>query len=429
MKKKCNIVLTVMVVVLSFCMSAMAQETTESKQVFDYSAEKMLCEIVPSGGLSAEATENMRILGAPNEDDWSIGPEDAPLTIVEYSDFQCPYCRNASMSLIAYQKKHPDDVRLIYRHFPLSFHEKAVIAATAVNAAGDQGMFFDAADFLFDKQTEWSSLPDLNAFGEWLINNFKKFSDLDFEKWFLAFTDNDRINEVEKIYDEVVATGIVGGTPTIYVNFEQVNNISDEFLNKKLEEAKAANYDFSSCPDVVIEEGVKYQAVLETEVGDIHVDLYSDTAPFAVNNFKFLAENGWYENNDILKKQDGFMLQSGDPTNTMYGYPGYYFTTEFDESHLFDGVGFIGMANSGRNKNGGQFFITYDFHEYYTNRIKEDSEKIDIDETKIDEYVDEKILKFSKAYTVFGKVIEEDLELLNELEQGMKINNIYVYAN
>ena len=72
MKKKCNIVLTVMVVVLSFCMSAMAQEATESKQVFDYSAEKMLCEIVPSGGLSAEATENMRILGAPNEDDWSM---------------------------------------------------------------------------------------------------------------------------------------------------------------------------------------------------------------------------------------------------------------------------------------------------------------------------------------------------------------------
>ena len=428
MKNKVLFVVAIMAVIFSFCFPAFAQDEAENIYVFDYEADKMLCEIVPAGDLTDTARENMRILGAPNEDDWSIGPKNAPITIIEYSDFQCPYCRNASMSLIEYQKKHPEDVRLIYRHFPLSFHEKAVIAAVAVNAAGDQGMFFDAADFMFEKQNEWSSLNGLNEFAEWLVDNFKKFTDLDFEKWFLAFTDNDRIREVENLYDEVASTGIVGGTPTIFVNFEQTRDISPQFFDKKIEEAKANNHNFSSCPDVVIEKGVEYQAVLNTEVGDIHVDLYSDTAPLAVNNFKFLAENGWYENNNILKKQDGFMLQTGDKTNTMYGYPGYYFPTEFDASRLFDGYGYLGMANSGRNKNGSQFFITYDFHEYYTNRIKEDSESLQIDESKIDEYVDEKIWKFSKAYTVFGKVVDEDISLLEELEQGMKIYNIKVMA-
>ena len=114
-------------------------------------------------------------------------------------------------------------------------------------------------------------------------------------------TDNDRIREVENLYDEVASTGIVGGTPTIFVNFEQTRDISPQFFDKKIEEAKANNHNFSSCPDVVIEKGVEYQAVLNTEVGDIHVDLYSDTAPLAVNNFKFLAENGWYE----IRLRDG----------------------------------------------------------------------------------------------------------------------------
>ncbi len=393
---------------------------------FDYSASKMPCKMLPANGMSETALENMNILGAPNESDWSIGPEDAAITIIEYSDFQCPYCRNVSLSLIEYQEKHPDEVRLIYRHFPLSFHEKAVLAAVAANAAGDQGMFFDAAEFLFENQTEWSGLGDNQAFVAWLHEKFTNFSDLDSDKWLIAFSDNDRWQEAQDAYQQVVETGIIGGTPTVFVNFEQVNDISEQELDKKLAEAKMRVKGFASCPDIVISEGTEYQAVLETEVGDIHIDLFSDTAPMAVNNFKFLAESGWYENNEILKKQDGFMIQSGDPSNTMYGAPGYYFATEYDESRQFEGTGYLGMANSGRDKNGGQYFITYDFYQYYTDKIREDSAVLDIDESKIEEYVAEKIQKFSKAYTVFGKVIDEDLPLLDQLEEGMMIYSIKV---
>ncbi|MBQ6519607.1 MAG: peptidylprolyl isomerase [Anaerolineaceae bacterium] len=415
-----------LVTLLSVLAGAMAQEENEYK--FDYSDEKMLCEIVPVGGMSEEAKENMRILGAPTADDWSVGPENALITIIEYSDFQCPYCRNASLSLIDYQKKHPDQVRLIYRHFPLSFHEKAVLAATAVNAAGDQGMFFDAAEYLFTNQSEWTSLEDNNAFTTWLVEKFGQFSDLDFERWYLAFTDNDRLQEAQDTYRQVLETGIVGGTPTVFVDYIQVNDLSEERLDQELEEAKLKDFSYYSCPDIVIEEGKEYQAVLETEAGDIHVNLFADTAPLAVNNFKYLADNGWYDDNEILRKQDGFMMQTGDPSNTMYGYPGYYFPTEYDPSRTFDGAGFLGMANSGRNRNGSQFFITYDFREYYTERIREDSEALNIEESKINDYVAEKIQKFSKAYTVFGQVAEEDMPLVSKLEEGMKINKIIVSA-
>ena len=424
-KKIMLFVLAALTIMSSVFSGAYAQEDVV---FFDYSAEKMPCEVVSAEVLSPKALENIKILGKVTESDWQIGPEDAPLTIIEYSDFQCPYCSGASLRLMEYQSKHPDQVRLVYRHFPLSFHEKAVIAASAVNAAGDQGMFFDAAEYLFENQAEWSGLADNNAFSTWLIDKFSKFSDLDFNKWYLAFTDNDRVREVQDTYNQVLETGIIGGTPTIFVNYIQTTDISDEYLDKELQKLTLSNYAMKECPDVVIEEGKDNQAVIETEVGDIHVSLFSDTAPMAVNNFVFLAESGWYDNNEILKKQDGFMVQTGDPTNSMTGYPGYYFVTEYNENHLFDGAGYLGMANSGRDKNGSQFFITDDIKNYYVESLKENAAAMDISEDDVEEYASEKIVKFSKAYTLFGKVAEEDLDLIDRLNEGVLIKTIKITA-
>ncbi len=183
---------------------------------------------------NSEAKQNMRILGRVTDEDWSVGPEDAAITIIEYSDFQCPFCKDVSLFLIDYQNKHPEDVRLVYRHFPLNFHDKAVLAAAAANAAGDQGMFFAAADYLFENQSEWSMLGDIDAFTVWLIVKFQKFKGLDFDKWYLTFTDNERIAEVSALYDQVAATGIVTGTPTVFFNYIKVDDISSENLDKIL---------------------------------------------------------------------------------------------------------------------------------------------------------------------------------------------------
>lgn len=93
----------------------------------------------------------------PN-DAWTKGAsESARFTIVEFSDFQCPACAAAAPAVRTLVEQYPDDVRLIYRHFPLrSIHQHAVTAAKAAEAAGAQGKFWEMHDALFAQQSEWS---------------------------------------------------------------------------------------------------------------------------------------------------------------------------------------------------------------------------------------------------------------------------------
>ena len=98
-------------------------------------------------------------LGEISDADWAIGPEDAPLTILMYSDFQCPYCSLAGLALLEYQAAHADEVRYVYRHFPLPYHAKAPAAAYAANAAGkqDEALFFEVEHLLYEEQAAWAN--------------------------------------------------------------------------------------------------------------------------------------------------------------------------------------------------------------------------------------------------------------------------------
>jgi protein-disulfide isomerase len=89
----------------------------------------------------------------------AMGPLHAPLTLVEFSDFQCPACRVLSTSLKEIREKHPDDVRVVYRHFPLKSHGAAVPAALASECAAAQGRFEPFHDALFSKQDSVGILP------------------------------------------------------------------------------------------------------------------------------------------------------------------------------------------------------------------------------------------------------------------------------
>jgi cyclophilin family peptidyl-prolyl cis-trans isomerase len=108
-----------------------------------------------------------------------------------------------------------------------------------------------------------------------------------------------------------------------------------------------------------IDPNKSYEAVLKTEIGDIRVRLFSVQAPVTVNNFVFLAREGYYDNTTFHRVLPGFMAQGGDPTGTGAGGPGYTFKDEFDQDLQFDRAGLLAMANRGPNTNGGQFFITY----------------------------------------------------------------------
>lgn len=116
---------------------------------------------------------------------------------------------------------------------------------------------------------------------------------------------------------------------------------------------------YSSPPTMQIDTEKTYVATIETEKGDIVVELFADKVPNTVNNFVFLAREGFYDNTTFHRVLEGFMAQAGDPTGTGAGGPGYRFADEFHPDLKHDLPGIVSMANSGANTNGSQFFITY----------------------------------------------------------------------
>ena len=97
---------------------------------------------------------------------------------------------------------------------------------------------------------------------------------------------------------------------------------------------------------------------IETTLGDIYADLYEAEAPKTVGNFLTLAKKGFYDGIIFHRVIPGFMIQTGDPTGTGMGGPGYQFPDEFSKKLRHDKPGMLSMANSGPNTNGSQFFIT-----------------------------------------------------------------------
>jgi cyclophilin family peptidyl-prolyl cis-trans isomerase len=116
---------------------------------------------------------------------------------------------------------------------------------------------------------------------------------------------------------------------------------------------------WSTPPAMQIDPKKKYIARMETDKGTMVIELFADKAPKTVNNFVFLAQEGFYEDVMFHRVINKFMAQGGDPTGRGSGGPGYQFADEFDPSLRHDQRGIISMANAGPNTNGSQFFITH----------------------------------------------------------------------
>src|SRR5215475_2289584 len=109
-----------------------------------------------------------------------------------------------------------------------------------------------------------------------------------------------------------------------------------------------------------IDPNKQYQAVFHTQRGDFTVELFAKQAPITVNNFVFLARQGFYDGTTFHRVIRDFMAQGGDPTGTGTGGPGYQFADEPGALALkHDSAGILSMANAGRDTNGSQFFITF----------------------------------------------------------------------
>ncbi len=134
-------------------------------------------------------------------------------------------------------------------------------------------------------------------------------------------------------------------------------NVSGKNSAASTTPAERKQYD--APPPMTIDVKKQYFATFKMEKGgEFVVQLYPDKAPQTVNNFVFLAREGFYNGTTFHRVLDGFMAQGGDPTGTGTGGPGYEFANE-DSDLTFDKAGVVAMANAGRDTNGSQFFITF----------------------------------------------------------------------
>lgn len=126
-----------------------------------------------------------------------------------------------------------------------------------------------------------------------------------------------------------------------------------------IDPAARADY-YDAPPEMVIDTDKSYQAVIRmADGGEMVLNLFDDDAPITVNNFVFLANQGYYDGTTFHRVLADFMAQGGDPTGTGSGGPGYMFEDETDNGLSFDRRGLLAMANAGPNTNGSQFFITF----------------------------------------------------------------------
>jgi len=153
---------------------------------------------------------------------------------------------------------------------------------------------------------------------------------------------------------------------------------------------------WDSPPEMQIDPGKTYKISMETTKGGIELELYPEHAPKTVNNFVFLAKEGYYDGISFHRVINDFMVQGGDPTGSGSGGPGYKFADEFAGNPLTHERCVISMANAGPNTNGSQFFITHSPQPHLNGK-----------------------------HTVFGKVITGQ-DIVDKIQQGDKMEKVMV---
>lgn len=301
--------------------------------------------------------EEKSLFQTVQENDHIYGNIGAFVTIVVYMDYQCVSCAALNNTLHEIVNTYPEDVRVIFRHFPLIIiHDKAALAAQAVESAAMQNKFQEMSDLLFYKQDQWARFTE-TEFEQWLVTQVDALG-MDRAR----FLDELRSEQIKNYIDQTWENGKkinLPGTPIILINGELIKWQPD-LLNQLESIVKLTllqKRQFETCPPETIDPQKKYFAILHTTSGTVKIHLFSDKAPKTVNNFVFLARNRWFENNMFFNVTPSVMLQTGDPSGTGFGNPGYYIANE-QTGYIYDRAGLVGMANAGIDTNGGQFLIS-----------------------------------------------------------------------
>ena len=148
-------------------------------------------------------------------------------------------------------------------------------------------------------------------------------------------------------------------------------------------------------PGVLAESEIENKQIrLKTSKGEIVFELYADTAPNTVSNFVYLTQGGYYNGLTFHRREEGFVIQGGDPSGNGTGGPGYKFADELKDTHAYE-RGTVAMANAGPNTNGSQFFIMLGD------------------------------VPLPKLYTIFGKVTQ-GLDVVDKIQVGDKMEAVTI---
>ena len=290
--------------------------------------------------------------------DHTRGPEDAIITIIDYSDYQDPLSSELAKATKQLFEENPNDIRLVSRPFPIFIvNDKSAYATLAVEAASEQGKFWELHDLLFAQQTNWVNMS-VEDFNQW-VNTQVAALGMNVERFKSDRTREDIVAKVQSAWDAGTKINLPG-TPVIVINGNMYQGPRDyTSLNDIAQLIILGKRQFTTCPPFNVKTNKQYLATLHTEKGDVVIELLADKAPYTVNSFIFLAQNGWYDNITFHRVIPKLFAQTGDPSGTGRGNPGYYLITEILPSLTFESPGMVAMVNSGPDTSGGQFFITY----------------------------------------------------------------------
>lgn len=163
------------------------------------------------------------------DDDPFLGTDGAPIEIIQFAEFQCPYCGKVGPTIDRLLEEYPGKLKIVYRDFPLGFHDRAIPAAIAANCAGEQGKYWDMHAVLMDNQTKLSD-TDLAGFAQGV--------GVDMDKWTTCLKDPAQEAEVKKDMEDASAVGVTG-TPAFFINgvllsgavpYDQFKSIIDKEL-------------------------------------------------------------------------------------------------------------------------------------------------------------------------------------------------------
>ncbi len=293
------------------------------------------------------------------------GNPQAATTIIEYGDFQCPACAAFHPQMKTLMGTVSDTVRLVFRHFPLPQHDKAIPTAYAAEAAALQGKFWEMHDLLYEKQSEWSGKPmtEITA----TLKAYAEALNLDIAQFERDLTSEAVAARVQRDVDSGNAAN-VAGTPSLFLDgsdipvqaFQQPDTAEQLRTYADRRAQATANlstrtFDFTK-PEQVISKDAKYVMTVKTNRGDIVAELDPALAPVNVNATVFLAQQGYFDGAPVVLNdgQIGAVL-IGNPT--VAGNPGFECGVELTPGAMAQ-PGVVALFG-GNATSSAQFIFTY----------------------------------------------------------------------